>query len=465
MDSIEENAKQSSQEGAPPNQLPLRNSRICHSNIQSNCWRTLGTAHKELIFCSADGLKALEMSSYRVCNETFKVAPCSAYQLYAIHTCLSTDRSVTFALAIFSLMAKKSKDAYEDLFLTFREALPHDHLGPLFISSDFEQAAILALQNIFPNASTVSCLFHLAQILYQKLQASGLQRAYNKESMTLRDDFHHIIALAFILPEDVPDTCDDLCKTADDQLQPVLQWMNNYYVHGQTIGKRKIPPSFPVNIWNCHDRVLTGLPHTTNTCEAWYSKHSRLLHSTSPSLFHFLDDMMLEKADARQAWVACAVGQSPPKCHRAYSCLDKQAECIVQSYDAYKTAKKINDYLKALGLAFAGNITADTQHADDDNDSDDADVDPTLMMLMLMPPLFNAIAKKGEKITWPLQVCAMLPRGLLEMRSWQLLTSSKCLFISGQNMAPVAFIGSSTVAKHVILSLPSTLFTGTAISL
>ncbi len=86
---------------------------------------------------------------------------------------------------------------------------------------------------------------------------------------------------------------------------------------------------------------------------------------------------MLEEAGARQVQVACAGGQSPPKHCRAYSHFDKRVESIVQSYDAYQTAK-INGYLKALGLAFAGNITVDMQHADDDDDDSnlaDADAD------------------------------------------------------------------------------------------
>ncbi len=225
----------------------------------------------QLIFCSADGLKALQLSTYWVCDGTFKVAPRFACQLYTIHTRLGTDASaITFAPAVFSLMQKKTKTAYEDLFTALKEALPHDHPGPEYISSDYEHAAILAYQKVFPNAAPAGCLFHLSQILYRRLQASGVQSDYNrKESTKLRDDFHRLIALAFVPEEDVKEVFDDLCKNAHMKLQLVLKHMQEYYVHGRVVGKkkRKVPPLFPIPTWNCFNCILAGLPRTTNTCE------------------------------------------------------------------------------------------------------------------------------------------------------------------------------------------------------
>ncbi len=116
--------------------------------------------------------------------------------------------------------------------------------------------------------------------MYRRLQASSAQTQYNKtESASIHDDFHQIITLAFLPVQDIEDTFDGLCDTADPRLQPVLQHVHDHYIHGTfiTLGKKKIAQAFPPNTWNCYERALGGWPYTINTCEAWHSKLSHLL--------------------------------------------------------------------------------------------------------------------------------------------------------------------------------------------
>ncbi len=63
---------------------------------------------------------------------------------------LDTDAPITFALAVFSLMQKKSRAVFNDLFNAVRQLLFHDHAGPEFMISDFEHAAILAHEKSLP---------------------------------------------------------------------------------------------------------------------------------------------------------------------------------------------------------------------------------------------------------------------------------------------------------------------------
>ncbi len=74
----------------------------------------------------------------------------------------------------------------------------------------------------------------------------------------------------------------------------------------------------------------------------------------NPTLYHFLDEIMLEESDARHTHVASAAGHSPPRQRKKYTVLDERVERIIHRYEAYKDAGNIPDYLKALGLAFGG---------------------------------------------------------------------------------------------------------------
>lgn len=68
-----------------------------------------------------------------------------------------------------------------------------------------------------------------------------------------------ITALAFVAPEDVPAYFDQLSDRFEihyPQLQPILDWMETYYIGAlRRVGVRRTP-SFPIPIWNLYHRVL-----------------------------------------------------------------------------------------------------------------------------------------------------------------------------------------------------------------
>ncbi len=77
------------------------------------------------------------MLTYWVYDGTFKIAPWFACQLYTIHVQLSSEPESAFAPAISSLMARKTKAAYKDLFCALCDALPQSYAGAHFISCIF----------------------------------------------------------------------------------------------------------------------------------------------------------------------------------------------------------------------------------------------------------------------------------------------------------------------------------------
>ncbi len=68
--------------------------------------------------------------------------------------------------------------------------------------TDFEQAAIGAINDAFPGVVLVGCHFHMSQALYRRIQAEGLQAAYAQEDGRLAIQARSFAALALI-PLDV----------------------------------------------------------------------------------------------------------------------------------------------------------------------------------------------------------------------------------------------------------------------
>ena len=329
-----------------------------------------GSSSRQLIFCSSEGLRSLAMSQYWLADGTFKASPRVAYQLYAIHARLAQGEMTEVIPAAFSLMKKKTKEAYVVLFSTIRDSLPFGD-GPEYISTDYELAAMQAVRTVFPNVIQAGCLFHFSQSLFRVLQKSGLQAAYNEEDGSLRSDFHRSIALAFVPEEDVLDAFDTLVEVADERLGPVLQHMHEVYVHGSRVGRKLKAPRFPPGTWNCHERTIAGLPRTTNSCEAWHSRLAKLLRKWHPNMYQFLEELMLEEADARCRRQKLELGHSPPRKVRKYVTLDIRIQRIVETYHGYKARGEVMTYLKALGLTFGGSLFVAEEMSEEEADENE----------------------------------------------------------------------------------------------
>ena len=82
-------------------------------------------------------------------------------------------------------------------------------LNPKLITIDFEQAAIVAVKLIFPNAIINRCNFHFNKCIYTKLQDLGFQSAFiNKNSsdineINIKNLYEKACALAFMPPREI----------------------------------------------------------------------------------------------------------------------------------------------------------------------------------------------------------------------------------------------------------------------
>lgn len=144
------------------------------------------------------------------------------------------------------------------------------------------------------------CLFHFGQNIYRKIQAVGLQFAYNTENPA---GVRRLMGLPLVPPTRLQGVYLSITQHAPNIQR--LPWCT------PTCGKRTWT-LFCVNVWNAFDTV----DHITNICEGWHSALKKAIIVYSPTIFKVID--FLQKSDAEQEWeVAQLALGAPPKKRKA----------------------------------------------------------------------------------------------------------------------------------------------------
>ncbi|XP_067213475.1 uncharacterized protein [Linepithema humile] len=133
---------------------------------------TASDGKKALLFSSDKLLQALESSSEIFCDSTFNVVPQvpSFSQLYTIHT-----RYMDRVIAVALILCEACTTAlYEIIWSKLIDLVPNLLVNIKFIMTDYEWAAMSAMEKYFPNATIYGCWFHLNQALQKKWNHLGL---------------------------------------------------------------------------------------------------------------------------------------------------------------------------------------------------------------------------------------------------------------------------------------------------
>ena len=190
------------------------------------------------------------------------------------------------------------------------------------------------------------------------MQGEGLSEQYKEEeNETLRRDFHSLTALAFVPEADVDAVFDKLSDSLEeDSLLPVFDHVEDYYVKGRRRGRGRSAPMFAPSTWNCYERVLEGLPRTTNTAEAWHRRLNTIVGKHHPSFYVLLDQLRDEVEEINAEVTRAEGGHSPPRKRIKYQKTDERIKRVVDRYATYKEDDNIIKYLRSIGSNFAGNI-------------------------------------------------------------------------------------------------------------
>src|SRR5262249_6761109 len=128
-----------------------------------------------LIFSTERNPDLLSRSQHWYADGTFKTVPPLFEQLYTIHGVHYN----SVIPSIFALLPNKTQATYTRLLAELKNLRPN--FNPASIMTDFELAAINSFAAEFPQTIRRGCFFHLAQSVWRKIQAAGLQTRYEND--------------------------------------------------------------------------------------------------------------------------------------------------------------------------------------------------------------------------------------------------------------------------------------------
>uniref|UniRef100_A0A915E945 MULE transposase domain-containing protein n=1 Tax=Ditylenchus dipsaci TaxID=166011 RepID=A0A915E945_9BILA len=130
-------------------------------------------------------------------------------------------------------------------------------------SGNMKMAVISALEVVFPESEVWGCFFHLVQNMIKKLNSAGLKDATRRNQILLM-----ITAMAFVKPEDVMPVFAELEELLPEELDPILDWFQKYYIGFVNRRGNMVVPMFAHSLWNVYERTLNGNHRTNNYAEA-----------------------------------------------------------------------------------------------------------------------------------------------------------------------------------------------------
>ena len=143
-----------------------------------------------------------------------------------------------------------------------------------------------------------------------------------------------IPALTFVRQQDVGEAFAALQAYLPVELNPILDWFEDSYI-GRPFGRNgnRRRPLFPVETWNCHERVLNGVDRTNNYAEAAHKRLKEEFGVHHPSIWTFIDKLKRSQVGRDAFFESLLAGGQPPKKRAKYVRCDRAIERLVRDYN------------------------------------------------------------------------------------------------------------------------------------
>ncbi|CAN7945721.1 unnamed protein product, partial [Ixodes pacificus] len=250
-----------------------------------------------LAFATRDGMQRLSSAKIIFADGTFFVVPHIYDQLVTLHVVTEGVHSA----AVYFLLSGRSRQTYVRAFQGLKAAFLSAGIAfsaPDIFMTDFEQALIGGLRDVFPQAAHRGCHFHFAQRVWASVQRAGLQSAYSSDNQ-LRALIRKLVALSFVPPCDIPRAWAFLHQEGRllgiPELTGVLDYFDATWISG----------IFQHEQWNHHGN--RG-PRTNNHMEAWHRKIKGMSGKAHPNPFAFIDLIKRDEAQTRVLLLQVANG-------------------------------------------------------------------------------------------------------------------------------------------------------------
>lgn len=184
-----------------------------------------------LLFASENNLRMLDESPFWLVDGTFQTCPVLFTQIFSVHGLVGSSDCRRILPLAYGFLPQKTEECYVKFFNSLKEyALEYYiELNLVQILSDFELAIINAVKTVFPATLQSTCLFHLGQSIWRKIQQVGLSQKYGTDSeFALK--MRQYVALAYFPPEDIPNIFIDFKETIfPEEAGAVTDYFEKYF--------------------------------------------------------------------------------------------------------------------------------------------------------------------------------------------------------------------------------------------
>lgn len=316
---------------------------LAEALTQANASEVVTSANERFIHVSFDdeiiiltterNLTFMCHSEVLLADGTFYVSPQHFSQLYTIHTF----RDNVYYQLIFCFLPRKTADCYTRLWAFIKRLCESFALNftPTTVMLDFEKAAHLGLQAVFPEASIFGCNFHLGQSFFRKIQHLGLQQDYVNNTTSgqyLKQYFGLAYLPDYLVEEAFLDILMDV--PADERVGKFIDYVLHTYIAPHS--------TFPSSVWAAPP---TGShPRTTNGPES-YHRHLKDQFFSPHSSIHLVTDVLIKL----QSETYIKMNHSSPRKKCKYQkCKETYIQTLWKKYELGELSLK--DYVRQVGF-------------------------------------------------------------------------------------------------------------------
>ena len=284
----------------PKNDDDLLNLSEAYTNLD-NGERFLLSAEKlndgvALIFMSSFGKEILQHSNDWAMDGTFATCPEGFSQIYVVFGYGGTEKIFPCA---YILLPAKNTTCYNHAFTTLKSFL--EDTTPTSITIDFEQAVIRTIKTVFPVANIRGCKFHFKKSIFANVGFKGCLPLFY-ESEQFQTGLELVYALTYLPPEFVLHAWETVVKPyfhkhfeENGEVQDFILYCERNWIGGRRA------PTFPIEMWNCYERVLQDRPDTNNAVESWNARWAASL-GTNHNVLRVIDGFKKENSLAQMKY-------------------------------------------------------------------------------------------------------------------------------------------------------------------
>ncbi|KAG0442008.1 hypothetical protein DMUE_0619 [Dictyocoela muelleri] len=156
--------------------------------------------------------------------------------------------------------------------------------------SDFEISIVKAASNIFPSAKFFGCNFHFSQIIWRKIQDLNLVVAY-KNNENFRKFVSYLLLLSYVPVQNIDYEYQKLKLSViglSESIELLRFFERSFLFPKDDLTKRK-------DFWSVNERILSNLPTTTNSLEAWHKHLNSFITKNSENIGKIIDILKMQE--------------------------------------------------------------------------------------------------------------------------------------------------------------------------